>query len=147
MFAVGDGLGGELSLEVHEISAEQAVDALDAIGQIGVNLCRDEVGLARDGEVGFQAEQFPFRRSVELPLLWSGVTSIAVGDGAGSGEGTQHELVGDDFRFTPGPLAGAADDFGAEGDGFLPYLEVSDVGGHGDNMRACGLGASPIDCQ
>ena len=91
----------------------------------------DEIGLPGDRELSLQPEQFTFGGPIQLPLFRSSVSSIPVGDCAGGGQGRELELVGDHFCFATGALLGAPDDFGAECDGFLPDLEVSDVGGHG----------------
>ncbi len=138
--------GCQLTLEIHEVSAQQPPDALHAAREIGVRLRGYEISLAGDGELGFQTEELAFRGPVQLPLLRSGVSSISVSDGAGSSQRTEHELIGDHFRFAAGALFGAPDDLGAECDGFLPDLEVTDVGGHGIRWGRSREGAGPLHC-
>ena len=141
-FSIGD-FGCQLTLEIYEVSAKQSANALHSTREIRVRLSRYQIRLSSDRELGFQTEKLALRGAVQLPLFWSSVSSISVGDGAGSSQGTQHELVGDHFRFAAGALFGAPDDLGAECDGFLPDLEVTDVGGHGIRWGRSREGAGP----
>ena len=111
-----------MALEINQVSSKQSQHALNSIGEVSVCLERHEVGLTENGQLGLETKELAFCGAVELPLFGSGVTSIAVGDGARGGQCGQHELIGRDFGLPPGVLAGGSDDVGSEGDRLLPHL-------------------------
>ena len=76
----------ELALEVNKVSAKQSHHSLNSVRQIGVRLKRDEIRLAQNRQLGFEAEKITFCGPVQLPLFRRGVTSIAVSDGARRGQ-------------------------------------------------------------
>ena len=122
VLSIRHGFGCQLTLEIHEVSTQQPTDALHAVREIGMRLSRYEISLAGNGELGLQTEELAFCGPVQLPLFRSGVSSISVSDGAGSSQRTEHELIGDHFRFAAGALFGAPDDFGAECNGSCQTL-------------------------
>jgi len=90
--------------------------------------------VSKDGELGFEPEQLSFGGAIELPLLGSGVTSIAFGNVAGDGKGGDDEGIGGGFGFAPSAVAHDAKDLAAEGNRFLPDFEISEAPSHGHTM-------------
>ena len=99
--------------------------------EVAVRLDREEVGVTQDRELSFEAEQVSFGGAIELPPLGHCVSTVTFGDMARDRERRRDDGVAGRLGLAPGAVAHGAEHFAAEGDRFLPDLEIANPGGHG----------------
>ena len=82
----------------------------------------------------------------KLPLFRSGVSSVAVGDGAGGRESGEHELVGDDFGLATSALAGDRTTSAASATASCQTLRSRMLAAMATRWGRLAGGAGPLDC-
>ena len=75
-----------MSLQIHDVTSEEPSDVLGPFQEFTMRGDGEQVRVAKDRELGLEAQELSFGGTIELTLLRDSVASITFGDVAGNGE-------------------------------------------------------------